>query len=205
MTIPDRITSADELAALIPRLVFPVVIKTAQQGIHHKSDVGGVRLDIQTPEELRLAYQDLDANLGADAIVATMISNPGIEMILGLTRDDHFGPVVVLGFGGNQAELFDDVVMMLPPFDARTAMRALKKLEHGHVFAGHRTLPSVDLGAFCDSAAIFSVMATQFADLLLEVDINPMKILEHGCIGLDALVIRNDAKQMNKREPNDPF
>ena len=178
-----------ELANLAPGLSYPVVIKTAAPGIRHKSDVDGVRLNVRDGTELLQVYRDLSGRLGNRALVAPMLNGPGVEMILGLVTDEQFGPMVVMGIGGVHAELLRDFVTVAPPFDATTAFRCLDRLKMRKLLDGMRGAPAVDVPAFCEAAAVLSVMALEFADLLTEVDINPIKVLEQGCVGLDALII----------------
>ena len=207
MAVPIEVANVTDLQSL--SLTFPVVLKTAAPGIAHKSDVDGVRLNIGTPEALLLAYQDISSRLGPAVIVTSMVGGKGLEMILGLIQDAQFGPVIVMGLGGTQTELLNDVVMVLPPFDASVARRALLRLKHRNLFEGSKLLNAgssessaekfnntadLDMDSFCEAAAIFSVAAMEFSDVLLEVDINPVKVLSKGCIGLDALLVRKDTK-----------
>ena len=101
--------------------------------------------------------------------------------------------MIVMGIGGVHAELLRDVVTVAPPFDAATALRNLDRLKMRKLLDGARCAPSVDVPAFCEAAAILSVISVEFADLVKEADINPIKVLEQGCMGLDALVIRKSA------------
>ena len=185
------VNNEDELAKLGPDLSYPVVVKTAAPGIRHKSDVDGVRLNVRDETELLQVYRDLSGRLGNRALVAPMLNAPGVEMILGLAADEQFGPMVVMGIGGVHAELLRDFVTVAPPFDATTAFRCLDRLKMRKLLDGMRGAPAVDVPAFCEAAAVLSVMALEFADLLTEVDINPIKVLAQGCVGLDALIIGN--------------
>ncbi|MGD8978327.1 MAG: acetate--CoA ligase family protein, partial [Gammaproteobacteria bacterium] len=116
-----------DIESMAESLHFPVVLKTAA-GIEHKSDVGGVVLGIDCAGALRSAYGELAERLGPQAYIAPMIEAPGVEMLLGSTRDPQFGPMVVLGFGGIHAETLNDVAVLVAPFDAEAAQRALDRL-----------------------------------------------------------------------------
>ena len=177
-----------ELASLGAEMGYPLVMKTAMSGIHHKSDMGGVCLNIGSEAELLHIYRDMSMRLGSRVLIAPMIEGPGVEMILGLTTDEQFGPMVVVGIGGVHAELLQDVVTVAPPFDVATALYNLDRLKMRKLLDGARGAPPVDVPAFCEAAAILSVIAIEFADLVKEVDINPVKVLERGCLGLDALI-----------------
>ena len=167
---------------------FPVVLKTAAPGIAHKSDVGGVVLNIRTEEQLRDAYRDMAARLGPEALVAPMVDD-GVEMMLGARIDPQFGPVVLIGFGGIHAETLEDVVFALPPFTAADARRHLARLRLRPLLDGLRGRPPADADAFCEAAARFSVMVTELADDFREIDINPVIVHESGCTIVDALLV----------------
>jgi len=177
---------------------YPVALKSAQPGLLHKTDQDGVKLSLHTEAELRAAYTEMTERLGPAVLVSPMVLRPGVEMILGVVRDEQFGPLVLVGFGGVYVEAFKDVVYALPPFGTATAKRLLEKLKLHHLLEGHRNFPAVDVEAFCLAAARFSVMAAALADSISEVDVNPILVLEDGCIALDALVAGHQVyKRMN--------
>ena len=186
------VNNAGELEAVASGLGYPVVMKTLTPGVRHKTDVDGVRLNIRDGAELMGTYHDLSGRLGNRVVVAPMLDAPGVEMILGLGTDEQFGPLIVMGIGGVHAELLRDIVTVVPPFDAATALRCLQRLKMRKLLDGMRGNPAVDVHAYCEAAAVLSVVAIEFADLVKEVDINPIKVHEQGCTGLDALVIRQD-------------
>ena len=132
-----------------------------------------------------------------------LLNAPGVEMILGLAADEQFGPMVVMGIGGVHAELLRDFVTVAPPFDAATAFRCLDRLKMRKLLDGMRGAPAVDVPAFCEAAAVLSVMALELADLLTEVSINPIKVLEQGCVGLDALIIGQDKQPVSRNDPGE--
>jgi acyl-CoA synthetase (NDP forming) len=181
----DDFRSLDEAAASI---AFPVVLKTAMPGILHKTEQRGVILDISTGAELRAMYAELSRRLGPRAIVAPMISG-GIEMMLGARRDPQFGPVVLIGFGGIHAELLEDAVFALPPFDANRAARKLDTLRMRRLLDGTRGKAPCDVAAFCEAAARCSAMVHALREELDEIDINPLIVTAQGCIAVDALVV----------------
>jgi len=168
---------------------YPVVLKTAQPGIAHKAEIDGVKLGIESGQSLARAYREMSARLGPRALVAPMISGAGIEMILGLVRDEQFGPLVMLGFGGVTVETLNDVACALPPFDAQTARRLVDSLRMRSLLDGQRGQAAVALDAFCDAAARLSVMATSLGDVIEEVDLNPVIVDSDKCTAVDALVV----------------
>ena len=167
---------------------YPVVLKTAAPDILHKSDVGGVVLNIESEEQLRNAYTDMAKRLGPEAIVAPMVGD-GVEMMLGMRVDPQFGPIVLIGFGGIYAETLKDVTFALPPFSAAHARRCVDRLQLRPMLDGQRGQPPADIDAFCDTAARFSAMIDALRHTLTEVDVNPIIVHESGCTIVDALVV----------------
>jgi acyl-CoA synthetase (NDP forming) len=184
-----KVSNLAELREAASGLDYPVALKTAVAGILHKSDRGGVRLGIENAHQLERAYAELAMRLGADAIIAPMVDSTGVEMVLGLVRDEQFGPLVMLGFGGVYVETLRDVACALPPFDRTTARRMLDSLQLRPLLDGQRGRPAADLDAFCAAAECFSVMAAALGEVLEEVDVNPVIVHAGGCEAVDALVV----------------
>jgi acyl-CoA synthetase (NDP forming) len=183
------IADPDQLHKLSAGLPYPVVLKTASPGIAHKSDIGGVILDIRDRRQLTDAYAQMAQKLGPQALVAPMIEHRGLEMILGISRDEQFGPMVVMGIGGIYAETVRDAVVMLPPFTASQASASLDSLRLRALLDGGRGHPPLARERFCQMAACLSTLALTLADSLMEVDINPVHLMANDCLGLDALVV----------------
>jgi len=179
-------TSVDALAAAAT-IGYPVALKSAAPGLHHKTEAGGVVLDIRDEDGLQRAYDAVSAHLGPEVVVARMVE-PGIEMILGVRRDPQFGPVVMIGFGGIHAEALRDVCFALPPFDAAHARRCLDRLRLRRLLDGDRASAAPDVDAFASAAARFSTLAHTLGESLREVDVNPLIVNAHGCFAVDALV-----------------
>jgi len=167
---------------------YPVALKTAVPDILHKSDVGGVVLNIESEEQLRNAYTDMAKRLGPEAIIAPMVGD-GVEMMLGMRVDPQFGPVVLIGFGGIHAETLKDVAFALPPFCSAHARRCVDRLQLRPMLDGQRGKQPADIDAFCDTAARFSAMIAALRHTLTEVDVNPIIVHESGCTIVDALVV----------------
>ena len=192
-----RVHDAGSLDRAAARLGYPLVLKTAEPGILHKTDRGGVHLDIRTPEQLAEAYADLVGRLGPRAVLAPMVSVTGVEMVLGLVRDEQFGPLVVLGFGGVNVETIRDVVYALPPFDRDGARRLLDSLRLRPLLDGLRDRPAVDVDAFCTAAERFAALAAVLGDVIDEIDINPLIVHPAGCVAVDALVVGSRGSALN--------
>ena len=175
-------------AAEAAEVGYPVVLKTATPGIHHKSDQGGVVLDIPDESALASAYDELAARLGTPVLVSAM-AQPGVEMFLGVRRDSQFGPVVLIGFGGIHAETLQDVTFALPPFDAAHATRCVDRLRLRPLLDGPRGAPASDIEAFAQAATSFSILVHALRDDIAELDVNPLIVSESGCIAVDALLV----------------
>ena len=188
-TIPRRIvaTRAEALAAATG-FGGPVVLKTAMPGIAHKSEVGGVKLNLAGEAAVGAAYDDLAGRLGPSVLVAPMAAK-GVEMILGVTRDPQFGPTLVIGSGGVLAEALKDVVLARPPFDAAWAAKLVDRLKLRTLLDGFRGTPRADVASFAQAAARLSALAVALADVVKEIDINPVIVGPTGCVAVDALVV----------------
>ena len=184
-----QVNSQDELKAAAVAIGFPLVLKTARPDIDHKSDVGGVVLNILNERQLLTAYEDMASRLGPLGMVVPMMQSSGIEMILGVSRDSQFGPTVVVGFGGIYAEILNDIAVLIPPFNAAAVKRVLQNLSMADLLSGVRGASKVDIDSYCIAAAKLSEIAVNLSDTVLEVDINPVMLTANGCVGLDALMV----------------
>jgi acyl-CoA synthetase (NDP forming) len=185
---PIAAASAGAAAEAAKQLAYPVVLKSAQPGLAHKSDKGGVITGIGNERELLDAYRRLNERLGAQVLVAPMIEG-GVELLLGIRRDPQFGPVVLLGFGGILAETIGDVAFALPPFTAADAHRHLDGLRLRPLLDGVRGRQAVNIDAACELAARFSVLADELSDVIAELDVNPVIVTADAAVAVDALVV----------------
>jgi hypothetical protein len=182
------VSNMQELLAAAQDIGYPLALKTALPGVLHKSDQGGVVLDIEGEARLREAHADIASRLGPEVVVAPMAGG-GIEMMLGARLDPQFGPVVLIGFGGIYVETLHDVEFALPPFSAAHARRCVDRLHLRPLLDGMRGNPAADIDAFCNLAARFSIMVDTLRDSLAEVDVNPVIVHETGCTIVDALIV----------------
>jgi len=189
-TAPAAVADTEtQVLAAADRIGYPLVLKTAMAGIAHKSDVGGVVLGIETPDALAASYREMAGRLGPRVAVAAMIGGPKVELILGVTRDPAFGPVVLIGFGGIHAEVLKDVAFLKPPFDTAEARRKIDTLRLRPLLDGARGAPASDVDALAGAAARFSVLAASLGDVIESIDVNPLLALPEGCAAVDALVV----------------
>ena len=195
MAAVSEVASTDEVIHAANELTYPLVLKTARPGVHHKSDLQGVIVNIQNEEELLSAYKEMSGRLGPKVLVAKMQDQDGIEMILGIVNDVQFGPVILMGLGGVHAEVMQDTVTLMPPFDSNMAMQALDKLKMRKILDGTRGQAAVNIQAYCEAAATLSSVAVAFKADIDELDINPLLVTESGCTGLDAMLILNTSSE----------
>jgi acyl-CoA synthetase (NDP forming) len=190
IAVPRSISvgSERELGEALSGLSLPVALKTAMPGIHHKSDVGGVRLNLRSRDEAVSAYRDLAKRLGRAALVAEMAKS-GVELALGLVHDPQFGPIMVVGAGGTMIEVLKDRRVALPPIDGVRARRLIDRLKLRPLLDVHRKRPAADIDALATTVARFSVLAARLGDLIVELDVNPLIAGPEGAVAVDALVV----------------
>ncbi len=200
----ERRTADSRIGALAAaeELGGAVALKTAEPGIAHKSDMGGVHLNLEGPEAVAAAYDDLARRLGPRVLISSMAPR-GVEMILGITRDPQLGPTQVIGAGGIYAEVLKDLVLARPPFDAGWAQRLIDRLRLRPLLDGVRGQPAVDVAAFARAAAALSAMAEALGDLLAEVDVNPIIVNPKGCLAVDALIVPRQQQEV-VQDPREP-
>jgi acetate---CoA ligase (ADP-forming) len=186
---PDLATDADAAVEAAERIGWPVALKTARDGILHKSDVGGVVLDVPDAEALRVAYADLAERLGPVVAVAAM-APPGVELHLGIVNDSQFGPLVMIGAGGVLVEVLGDRRLALPPLDRARARRMIDHLAVRPLLDGVRGQPPVDIDAVADALVKLSWLAVDFGDLFEAFELNPLIARPDGCVAVDGLLIR---------------
>lgn len=189
---PNYRIAEDEASAVAgaETLGYPVVLKTAMPGIAHKSDVGGVKLDIQDSAALADVYRDMSKRLGGRVLVTPMIKSDGVEVVMGMVRDSNFGPIVMLGAGGVFVEIMKDVRVILPPFGVDVAEREIDRLKIRPLLDGARGRPAVDIKALAETLSHFSALVFALGDSIREIDVNPLIVGPEGCVAVDALVVR---------------
>lgn len=183
-----RADTLEDVIAAAERIGFPVALKTAAPGIHHKSDVGGVRLGIDDRASLEDAFGDLERSLGPSVLVAAM-APPGVEVHLGVVRDEQFGPLVLVAAGGLLVEVLGDRRMAMPPLDDARARGAIDHLRIRPLLNGVRGRTPVDVDALARAVAGVSWLARDLGDGIEALDANPVICGSRGCVAVDALVI----------------
>jgi acetate---CoA ligase (ADP-forming) len=186
-------TRAQALAAAA-EIGYPVVLKTDEPAIAHKSDVGGVRLGLASPEAAGAAYDDLAARLGPRVLVCQTAA-PGTELALGLVRDAALGPLLVISAGGVLIEIFSERSVVLPPVTRSSARVVIARLRLAAILSGARGQPPADLDAIAGAVTGLSELAADLGDLLDALDINPLICGPSGAVAADVLAVIPPGRQ----------
>jgi acetate---CoA ligase (ADP-forming) len=190
LTIPrGKIVAAGAAAEAAVALGFPVVIKAAAADLEHKTEVGGVALNIRSAGEAVQAAERL-AKLSPALLVEEMITDGVAEVLIGITVDTQFGQVLVLGAGGVFAEIMADSVSLLPPWSHDSIATALKQLAVGRLLQGFRGKPAADVDALIAAAMSVARYAAANVARLVELDVNPVIVRPRGkgAVAVDAMI-----------------
>jgi len=195
---------AAQAASIAARLGFPVAVKILSRDITHKSDVGGVALDLSSEKEVIEAVRGMHDKVCTAApgaridgyVVQPMIKRPhAVELILGAAEDPVFGPILMVGHGGVAAEVIDDKALALPPLDLVLAEEALSRTRVDRLLRGYRDRAPAARGAVAEAMVHLSQLIAD-VDEIAELDINPLLVDAAGVIALDArIVVRTPAAQ----------
>jgi acetate---CoA ligase (ADP-forming) len=183
-----RVRTSDDAARAAGELGFPVVLKAL--GALHKSDAGGVVVDIRDAEGLRRAFDALQTKLAAKEFSLERMApvRDGVELLVGTRRDHRFGPIVLVGVGGLYAEILDDVAVALAPLDADGARELVLSLRGAALLTGARGRRPVAVAAAAEVIASVSLLGAACRDID-EIEINPLLVTPAGAVALDARVI----------------
>ena len=182
------VASAEDAVAAAGRIGYPVVVKAEATGLTHKTEAGGVVLDVGGPAAVRAACAALRARAGAARFVVQERVGPGVELLLGARRDEAFGPVVVLGAGGVLTEVLRDVSVRLAPLDEGEAEGMLHEGARPRLLAGPRGLRPVEPGGLVGLVeALGALVAAE--SRIVEIDVNPLIAAGADLVAVDALVI----------------
>jgi len=201
--------TADEAAAFASQIGYPVVLKVLSPQIVHKTDAGGVVLDISSEEEVRKAFDDImrrvrEYNPEAQIqgiTVQPMIRKRGYEIILGARTDPLFGPVVLFGRGGVEVELYRDVAVGLPPLNRTLARRIMEETKVYQLLKGFRDMPPANIKLLEEIMVRFSQILVDFPQLR-EIEINPMLVDEKEAFSLDARAVIDKERVLIRIEPH---
>jgi acetyl coenzyme A synthetase (ADP forming)-like protein len=192
-----RAGTAAEAVAAATELGFPVVLKLEAPGVVHKSDAGGVRLGIASPEAAEQVANELLVRFGDSAsLVVQPMAEKGIELIAGLVQDPSFGPVLLCGMGGVLTELLGDHGLSLLPLSREDARRLLGSLRLAPLLEGYRGSPPADIGSLVELLCRLSALGEDLPEVV-ELDLNPIIVGAGGAVAVDARA-RLDRNQLGR-------
>ncbi|MFH1154052.1 MAG: bifunctional acetate--CoA ligase family protein/GNAT family N-acetyltransferase [Pseudomonadota bacterium] len=188
--------TAEQAQALAASMGFPVSLKIASPDILHKSDSGGILLNLTSKDAVEAGFRDLITRAGKafphakilGVSVQPMLPPPDLELILGMTQDRDFGPVLLFGMGGVLTEVIKDVAMALPPLNHALARRAIETTRISKVLGGFRNIKPVDMTLLEEIMIRLSRLVTDFPEIQ-ELDINPLQVHRGGITAVDARVV----------------
>ena len=199
-TVETRVArSPDEAVEFADRIGYPVVLKLDSETITHKTDVGGVRLNLQNADEVRRAYEDMESSITENyspgdfngAAVQEMVSLDGYELIVGSSLDPQFGPVMLFGSGGSLVEVYRDRALALPPLTTTLARRMMKQTHIFEALGGIRGRDPVDVGSLEKLLVRVSQLVVE-QPWVKELDINPLLASPGRLTALDARIVLHD-------------
>jgi acetyltransferase len=175
-----------EAGLMAAKIGFPVVVKLASATIVHKTDVGGVKIDLKSATEVKGAFRDISARLTGlgrrgemEGVVVQRLVRGGVEAIVGVTQDPSFGPLIMFGLGGIYAELLRDVAVRLHPLTDLDARELVSSIKMARLFSGFRGAPPSDVAALEDLLLRLSALVEDVAEIA-ELDLNPVKVMPQG-------------------------
>lgn len=193
--------SMEAAVAAAERLGYPVVAKVWSESVTHKSDVGGVKLDLMGPDDVRNAWHEIVGSVtklgrAKDFLGVTiqkMAARQGIELIIGSSIDPQFGPVLAFGEGGTLVEIHKDTALALPPLTSTLARRLIEQTRIFEALKGIRGAATIDLDALAGLLVRFSRLVTDHP-IIKEIEINPLLVTADAFTALDARVILHDSR-----------
>ncbi|MCK4273469.1 MAG: acetate--CoA ligase family protein [Dehalococcoidales bacterium] len=192
--------SRSEAVAISQQLGFPVVLKIASPDIVHKSDAGGVRLELENPGQVERAYDEIlrdtvqkHPGASVQGVSVQKMATPGVEVIIGMSQDVQFGPVLMFGLGGVWVEILEDVSLRVIPVTRRDVREMVKEIKGYRMLTGYRGLPPVDESKLEDMLLAVADFATQYP-MVKELDLNPVIAYSDRAIVVDARVVLEDTE-----------
>ncbi|KAB1988435.1 acetate--CoA ligase family protein [Streptomyces triticiradicis] len=190
------VTSAAAAVRAASQVGYPVVMKASGAQIAHKTELGLVKIGLTSASQVRDAYRELTdiaryEGISLDGVLVCQMVERGVEMVVGVTHDQLFGPTVTVGLGGVLVEVLRDAAVRVPPFGDDQARAMLSELRGRALLDGVRGGPPVDVDALVEVVIRVQRMALELGDQIAELDINPLMVLPRGqgAVALDALVL----------------
>jgi acyl-CoA synthetase (NDP forming) len=190
--------SGPEAVSISSRLGFPVVLKIASPDITHKNDAGGVRLALETPAQVEEARDEILKSIAQNypqarvqGVSVQKMAPPGVEVVIGMSRDAQFGPVLMFGLGGILVEIIEDVSLRVTPVTRKDAGEMIREIKGYQLLAGYRGQKPVDISKLEDMLLAVSGFVEE-NPVIKELDLNPVMAYSDSAIAVDARVILED-------------
>jgi acyl-CoA synthetase (NDP forming) len=174
---------------------FPIALKISSPDILHKSDVGGVQLNLNSAEAVEKAYDALlsavklsNPEAQVDGVLVSKMASPGLEVIVGMNRDPQFGPVILFGLGGIMVEIFQDVSLRLLPLTNEEAVSMIREIKGYGLISGYRGRPAVNEQTLADCLLAVALMSENYPEIV-EIDLNPVFAYPSGILVADVRMI----------------
>jgi Acyl-CoA synthetase (NDP forming) len=208
-SVPLIAQTKEEAVKLSQQIGYPVVLKIHSPDITHKTDVGGVVLDLEDAHMVETAFDRImssvkklvpQAKIEGVTVQKMIKAKDGLEMIIGSKKDPTFGAVIMVGSGGITAEILGDRSLCFPPLNERLARRLLEQLKSWPLLQGYRHRPPVNLDKLIETIIRFSYLVADYPEIK-EIDINPLLVSPDEVIALDARIIIDRTVQSDKVKP----
>jgi len=208
-TKPFLAVNADQAAEISARISYPVVLKILSPDITHKSDVGGVQLNLGTEKMVRAAFERImesvktkmpGARVDGVTVQKMVSSKDAVEMILGIKKDSVFGTVLMVGMGGLTAELIGDKALGFPPLNERLARHMIESLKIYPLLKGYRGAPPKNIDKLIQVLIRLSYLAADYPEIV-ELDINPLLVTPDEVVALDARIVVDPENKLCKDDP----
>ena len=192
-------TSKEEAVSVSRKLGFPIVLKVASPDIVHKSDAGGVKLGLKTSKQVGKAYDDIlkavsqkYPRAAVHGVSVQRMARPGVEVIIGMSRDAQFGPVLMFGLGGIMVELLKDVSFRIVPLTGWDAHEMVREIKGYPLLEGYRGQEPVDVSALEELLVKVSAFI-EHAPEIKELDLNPVLARSDGVVAVDARAVLEES------------
>ncbi len=187
--------TADEAVNAAAEFGYPVVLKIVSPEVTHKSDVGGVKLNLDSAETVAAAFQEItkavkrqQSDARIEGVAVQKMARPGIEVIVGMSKDPQFGPVLMFGLGGVLVEVLKDVAFRIVPLEARDARQMIREIKGFPVLEGFRGQEPADLEALEKLLLKVSAFVEAHPEIE-ELDLNPVFAYKDGALAVDARIV----------------
>ena len=181
-------SAADAMTAA-GNIGYPVAVKVVSPQIVHKSDVGGVAVNVANDDDLEATFSRFSRMDGFSGVLVEEMIRPGVELIVGATVDFQFGPVVLVGIGGTSVEIYKDTAIRLAPLKEKDVHSMIAELKAHRLLTGYRGTGPVDMEGLLHILTRFSELVMEMEEVIESIDLNPLICTADGCVIADARIM----------------